>query len=127
MSHEAVGDILHIFDFDKGIEESGRSDNLFDDVFGVSRLILGWSRRNKYGLSDFLLKFFCSEWSILESGGESESILDEIYFASSIPGVHSTDLRDGDMGFIDEGHKIFWEKIDECSWTVSYFALGEVH
>lgn len=127
MSHETIGDILHIFDLDQGIEESGRSDNLLDDVFGVSCLILGWSRRNKYSLSDFLFKFLRSEGAIFKSGGESESIVDEIYFPSSISRVHSTNLRDGDMGFIDEGHEIFREKVDERGRTVSYFAPGEEH
>gem|GEM_PF-6156510 len=33
VSHETIGDILHILNFDERIEESGWSDNLFNDTF----------------------------------------------------------------------------------------------
>gem|GEM_PF-7066535 len=93
----------------------------------MSCFILGWSSRDEDSLSDFLLKFFKPEWSIFERGRQTESVLNKIHFSSPISCVHSTNLWDSDMRFVDECHKIFREKINECVRTFSGFTLGEIH
>ncbi len=90
-------------------------------------LILRWSGRYEYGLSDFLFEFFESEWAILECRWKAESISNEILFPGSISRVHTPNLRYGHMGLIDKRQKILIKKFHQSGWCLSDISIPEIH
>ena len=53
------------------------------------------------------------ERPIIECAGKTKSVVDQHCFAGPITFIHSADLRDGGVRFIDDHEKIFREEIDD--------------
>ena len=53
------------------------------------------------------------ERAIIERARKPEAVLDEHGLARAIAFVHAADLRDGGVRFVDNGEKIFREKVDD--------------
>lgn len=65
--------------------------------------------------------------AILEGCRQAKPIIDEIFLSGSISCIHTTDLRYGHMGFIDEEEIISWEKLEQCRRRISYVSITEIH
>ena len=53
------------------------------------------------------------ERPVVERAGQAETVIDQDALARTVAFVHSADLRDGGVRFIDDEQKIFREKIDQ--------------
>ncbi len=58
-------------------------------------------------------EFLEAHGAVVEGGGEAEAVIDEGFLAVAVAGVHGVDLRDGDVGFVDDEQIILGEIIDE--------------
>ena len=56
--------------------------------------------RDKQHLIYFLFKFFKIKRSVIIGGGQAEAIFHKVCFSCSVTVEHSSDLRNGNMGFI---------------------------
>ena len=108
-----------------GIDEAGWSDDLFDD-FAVAffEFFVGGGSAYEDGLGNDIFEFIIFERAIVEGAGKSESVFDECLFACAIAEVHTADLGECYMGFIDEEEPVaglaVWDVVEivkEGPWT----------
>ena len=59
-----------------------------------------------------LLELGESERPVIQCRRETEAIVNQHFFAGSIPKVHSLDLRNGDVGLVDDEQKVVREVVE---------------
>src|SRR5581483_8206770 len=78
------------------------------------------------GLADADFELFEAEWAVVHGGGEAEAVVDEVLFAGAVAVPHAVELRDGDVGFVDEGEEVAGEVVEEGWWGLAGETAGEV-
>ncbi len=106
---DEVGDLtVGGADFDFWVEESGGSDDLFDDfAVGGLKFVWAWRCADEHHLGDECFELFEAERAVVQAGGEAEAVFDEDFFAGEVAVEHGADLWDGHMGFIDDDEPVF--------------------
>ena len=109
--------------FNFGIDEAGGTDDQFS--VSVPRLFHFIFRRGCRNVEQILgdfLEFRKLQRSVVQSRGKSESVLDQGFLPGPVTEEHATQLRQGDMTFIDEDQRIRRHVIDQrcrraSGWT----------
>ena len=78
------------------------------------------------GLADAGLPLFEAERAVVHGGGEAEAVVDEVLFARAVAVPHAVELRDGDVGLVDEGHEVAGEVVEEGWGWLAGETAGEV-
>ncbi|CAB4864384.1 unannotated protein [freshwater metagenome] len=100
-------------DDDLRVDETRRTDDLFDDAVDDPHFVLAWCRRQIHLLAHSVQEFWPLEWSVVQRAGKAETVFDEGSLPRRVTFVHCTDLWDRHVGFIDDDHKIVGEIVDE--------------
>ena len=79
-------------DFDIGVEESGGTDELLDDLGGVVALVSSRRRGDEDDLVDVALELVDVERSVVDRGGQAEAKVDEGLLARGVAAVHAAHL-----------------------------------
>ena len=64
--------------------------------------------------------------AIIQCRGQAETEVHKVAFAGGITFVHSADLGNGDVGFVDDQQEVFWEVVNERRGCRSCVAAVDV-
>ena len=87
---------------DLRIDQSCRSNNLFDHTVTQAKLIIARSGGKVDRLADALKEFRPFERSVVHRRRQTEAMFDQRAFATGIAFVHGADLRHGNMRFVND-------------------------
>src|SRR5438270_16904 len=113
LGEEVVDLSLGLAHLDLRIDESGRPDDLLDDVRGVLELVGPRRRRNVDGLIETLLELRERQRTVVERARQPETVVDQNFLARAVPEVHATHLRDRDVGLVHEREEVRREVVEE--------------
>ena len=113
--------------FDERIQQTGRPDDLFaDNSTGLLELIVARSRAHVDRLIDRLLELVEFQRAVVECGGQSKPVLDQVALSGAIPAIHRADLRNCRMGLVDEDKPLLREVVQQTRRRVSRRATGQM-
>ena len=114
-------------DFDDGVDEAGGADDLFDDYAGGFGEFVGAGGGGDVDdLAGAGFELFEAEGAVVHGAGEAEAVVDEVLFAAAVAVPHAVELRDGDVGLVDEEEVVLGEVVEECGWGFAGETAGEV-
>ena len=87
---------------DLRIDQSCRSNNLFDHTVTQAKLIIARSGGKVDRLADALKEFRPFERSVVHRRRQTEAMFDQRAFATGIAFIHGADLRHGNMRFVND-------------------------
>ena len=96
-----------------GIEKSGRSYKLFDDLPRLAQFVRRGGRGYAYHLPYSFVEFLKSQRSVVIRGRQSESVFDKVYLSRAVAVVHCTYLRQSHVAFVNEKHEILGKKVEK--------------
>src|SRR6516164_1482241 len=73
----------------------------------------GWRRTHIDELVSRLHEFVEVQWTIVERAWQTKTVVDQHRLARSIAFIHSANLWDGGVRFIDHDEKVFGEEIED--------------
>ena len=127
MSEEVVDLALDGADFYLRVDEAGWADDLFDDYAGGFRQFI---RAGRGGDVDDLagagLELLELERAVVHGGGQAESVVDEVLLAAAVAVPHAVELRDGDVGLVDEEEVVAGEVVEQGGRGLAGETAGEV-
>ena len=83
-------------DFDRRIDQAGRTNDLLDEhAAGFVQLVRPRRRRHVDQLADALLQLFEVQRAVVERRRQAEAVLDQHFLARSVAVIHAADLRNG--------------------------------
>ena len=97
-----------------------------EHTFRLFQFLVAGSGADVYHLRSESFEFLEFERSVVDGGGEPESILHEIHLAREVTAVHAPYLRQCDMAFIYDRQEILGEIVEQTERTRSRFASVEV-
>ena len=95
------------------IEKTCRTNDLLDDGIGLFHLIVAWCRRHIDNLVDMAFKLLTTQWPVIQSRRQTETIVDQHFLARAVSIVHALDLSHSHVAFIDHDEEIFWKEVKE--------------
>ena len=114
-------------DFDYGVDEAGGADDLFYDYAGgFGELVGAGGGGDVDDLAGAGLELFEAEGAVVHGGGQAEAVVDEVLFAAAVAVPHAVELRDGDVGLVDEEEVVAGEVVEECGRGLAGETAGEV-
>ena len=100
--------------FDFRIEQSGGPYHLFDHfTAGLFEFVRPGRCRNEDDLPDALFPFLEAKRPVVQGAGQSEPVFDERYLAVVVAKIHSADLRNADVRFIDDQQIVLGKEAEE--------------
>ena len=119
-----AGDRPHL---DLGIHQAGGPDDLLHHLAAAFfKLVVGGSGGDKDQAVDLLLELVELHGTVVQGAGQAEAVFDQAALARVIALVHGADLRDSDVGLIDDQKVILREVVEEAVRTLSGFASAEM-
>src|SRR3989344_4598552 len=110
---DQMGDLIgRSEDFDLGVEEASGTNKLLGDSrdrFSLTEIeleLLGGGRGVE-GLGSPGLELNEIQRTVIEGGGETKAVIDQGLFSGAIAPVHTLDLGQTDMRFVDDGEEVF--------------------
>ncbi len=90
-----------------GINETSRTNDLFDDAFTFFLFVIGRSCRCVNHLPNTLFKFWIFERAVILCRWQSKTEFNQCIFSRLVAGKHGAELWHSHMRFIDNGEKIW--------------------
>ena len=113
-------------DLDDRVEEPRRPDHLFDDLpTGAGQFPLAGRGRDVDCLVELLLPFVKLQRPVVHGAGEAEAMVDERRLPALVTGVHSPDLRHGDVRLVDEEQVFLGEIVEQRLGRAAWGSAGE--
>ena len=101
-------------------------DLLHNNALGLLKFEVGRCGRDVDALTGVLLKLLEGERTVVEGGGQTETILHEIGLASPVTTIHASYLRHGDMALVDEEQEVLGEEVEQTVGTLARLTPIEV-
>ena len=109
------------------VYEAGGTDDLFYDNSGGLSEFVGAGRGGDVddlaGAAFELVEF---QGAIIHRAGKAKAIVDEVLLAAAVAVPHAVELRDGDVGLVDEEEEVAGKVVQQCGWRFAGKAAGEV-
>mmetsp|Transcript_4635 Transcript_4635/g.16229 ORF Transcript_4635/g.16229 Transcript_4635/m.16229 type:complete len:391 (+) Transcript_4635:678-1850(+) len=106
-----------------GVQTKGGTDDHFRDLnrppsfpgrVRAPHLLAGVRRcRQEDGLGDAPPKLFAGQRPILHRGWQPETVLHQLLLPGPVPKIHRRDLRDGDVGLVQNDQKVLIEPVQK--------------
>ncbi|CAB4874113.1 unannotated protein [freshwater metagenome] len=113
----ALEDVVNLsfgrFHDDLGIDETRRTDDLFDDAVDNTHLVFAGCCRKINLLTNSVQKLWPFEWSIVESAGKAKTVFDQCSLARRVAFIHGTDLWHGHVRFVNDDDEIVGEIVNQ--------------
>ena len=123
---QVVDLVLRRHDGHHGVEQSGRSDHLFDDLIAVLHLEGPRRRRDEDHLGHQLHELIEVERSVVQRARQSKAVLDQRLLARTVAGVLTADLGHRDVGLVDHDEVVLGEVVEQRVGTLAGLAAVEV-
>jgi hypothetical protein len=109
------------------VDEAGGADDLFDDYScGFGEFVRAGSGGDVDDLAGAGFELFEAKGAVVHCGWEAEAVVYEVLFAAAVAVPHAVELRDGDVGLVDEEEVVLGEVVEERGWGFAGEAAGEV-
>ena len=123
--------IVHLprygFYYNLRIDEPGRSNQLFDEVFtGTLDFEISGRRRDADDVLHVALELFESQWPIVERARQAKPEIDQRFFPRPVSAVHAVQLRNRLVRLVDDEQEILGEVVDEGRGRIPRLAPGKV-
>ena len=112
---------------DGRIEQARGADDLVDKgAAGLREFVVVGGGTDVDDLPRQGLKLFKLQRTIVQRCGQAEAVAHEGLLARAVAAVHGTDLRDGDVTFINDDEKIFRKEVEQAVRTCAGGASVEI-
>ena len=108
------------------VKKSRRTQQLFRTKQLMIRLIIARRCRNKHHLIDTLLKFFKIQRTVIQRRRQAETIFYQRPLSRLVTGIHTTHLRQRDMGLVHNDQKVILKVIDQRIRRFARLQTGKV-
>jgi len=109
------------------VQQPGRPYKLLHHhSLGLAQLVIGRGGTHIDGLPHKGFKFFELQWPVVPGRRKSETIIHQIGLAGAVPTVHGMNLRNRHMAFINDGHKILGEVVQQTKRTGTGFPAVKI-
>ncbi|KFB74344.1 MAG: hypothetical protein AW09_000373 [Candidatus Accumulibacter phosphatis] len=95
------------------VDQPGRTDELLDNLSLMCRFVVGRGGRNEDRLPHQGFELGELQRPVVECRRQTESVIDEVLLARAVALVHAADLRNRDMGLVDEHQRIGSQIVDQ--------------
>src|SRR5208283_5677153 len=107
-------------DFDLRVNKAGGPDDLlYDPPSGIGKLMGAWSCGNIYDLFYPAFEFIEIERSVVERRRQPKPVPDKSFLPGPVAVVHSANLRDRDVAFVNEKEPVLLEIVEQRVWRRS--------
>ncbi len=97
-----------------GIDQPGGADHLLDELAaGLAEFVRARGGRQVDRLADAVGELLPGERAVVAGRRQPEPVLDQVAFARHVAFVHAADLRDGDVGLVDDQQEVFREVVEQ--------------
>ena len=97
---------------DLGVEQAGRTNNLFNIVLTHAQLIVARRGRDVDELRNPCLKLIEAKRTVVERRGQAKTMLHQGHLTRTVTFVHAANLRHRHMALIDDAEHILGKVID---------------
>src|SRR5574344_1914352 len=95
------------------VQETCRSYKLLDYLNGFLFFPGAGGGGYIYPLPYLRIEFLIFQWSVIQGGGKTEAIVDQVHLSGPVSFIHGSYLRKSNMAFVNECNKIIREIIQE--------------
>ena len=125
--HQVVNLILAGAYLNLWVEQSCRTDNLFNHyAFGLIQFVIGWGSAHVDHLIHFLLEFLELQRSVVEGGGQTETVFYQVLLATAVTSIHGSNLWHTYVTFVDKQQIVVREEIQQAVWALTCLATIEI-
>ena len=125
--HQVIDLVLTLADLNLRIQQACGSDDLFYyDSLGLCQLVVGRGGTNVDDLIDHLVELIEGQRPVVESGRQTETVFHQVRLSGAVAPVHSINLWDADMTFIDNQQVVLGEEIQQTIGSFSGLTTIEV-
>ncbi len=108
------------------IDESGRANDLLDDLTRVHSLVFRRRRRHEHRLRQQAFELVEAKRPVVERGRQAEAVVDEVLLARAVALVHAAGLRNRHVRLVDEHQRARRQVIDQCRRRLARLATGQM-
>ena len=125
--HQIVDLSLGGLDDDLGVDEAGRSDDLFDHLCRHAELVLARRGGEEDRLVDPLEHLFERERPVVAGRREPEAVFDEDVLATAVARELAVELRDRDVALVDHEEEVVREVVEQRERRFAVVTPVDVH
>ena len=118
--HQVVDLVVSHLDLQRGIDQSRRANQLLNNrAFALNQLII--SRRSTHvdRCSDHRLELLEAQRTVVDSGGQAESVLHQIDLSGAIATIHRAHLRQRYVALVDHHQVILRKVVEQAEGTTA--------
>ena len=113
-------------DFHFRVQQARRPDDLLGQIGLDFHFIRTRRSADVNYLVDAFDEFLEFQRPVIQSRRQAEAVFDEVFLARPVAGVHSPQLRQGDVRFVDEDEEVIGEIVEERIRRLTGLAAGQV-
>ncbi len=114
-------------DDDLGIDQTGRADNLLDDLLAVLDLVRRRGGRHEDALIDTTENLLELQRAVVARAGKAEAVLDEDVLARAVAHELAVQLRHRDVALVDDEQEVLREIVEQRERGLPRAATIDVH
>ena len=125
--HQVINLVLRRSDNDLRIQQScGTNQLLHYHATRLAELKVSRRGRDIDHLMHQALKLVKLQWAVVESRGQTKSILHQIFLARTVSPIHRVDLRHGDMTLVNHHQIVLRKEVQQTVRTLPRFPPVEI-
>ena len=115
LANQIINLTHHRTHFDFRIQQPGRSNNLFSNIFfrNATQFIRSWRCAHIKNPFDMFFKLINLQRSIVQGTWQTEPIINQHLFPGPIAIIHAFNLWHRNVTFINHNRKVFREKVEQ--------------
>ncbi len=112
--HQVIDLVLRRPHLYPGIDQPGRTDQLFHNLGRDGGLPLARSSRDEEDLWSALHELLKAKGAVVQCGRQPEAVLHQHRLAAAVPLVHAVQLRHGHVRLVDEDQEVLGKEVEQC-------------
>ena len=104
----------------------GANHLLHHHAFGTFELEVRRGGAHVNGLVDDAVKFLVGEGAVVQSGGQSKAMVDQIDLARPVATEHGANLRNGHVALVNHHEEVFGEVVEETERSLTGLTTVEI-
>ena len=109
-----------------GVHQSGGPDNLLHHTISHTELVGARGSREIEFLAGPLEELIKPQRPVVHGAGQTETVFDQGSLARRIALIHSTNLGNSDVGFVNDSEEVLGEVIQETAGSLTGFPTIDV-